>query len=75
MSKINVVSSVDKEASERKTKLLNVDTSCYENIIFNKKEIAITLFNEFDKQILNISNNIKRNYLIKNYHNEELRNG
>ena len=62
MSKINVVSSVDKEASERKTKLLNVDTSCYENIIFNKKEIAITLFNEFDKQILNISNNIKRNY-------------
>ena len=66
MSKINVVSSVDKEASERKTKLLNVDTSCYENIIFNKKEIAITLFNEFDKQILNISNNIKRNYLIKN---------
>ncbi len=66
MSKINVISNVDKEASERKTKLLNVDTSCYKNIIFNKKEIAITLFNEFDKQILNISKNIKRNYLMKN---------
>ena len=34
MSDVNVISSVDKEASERKTKLLNVDTSCYENIIY-----------------------------------------
>ena len=62
----NVISSIDKEASERKTKLSNVDTSSYKNIIYNKKEIAINLFDEFDKQILNISNNIKRNYLIKN---------
>lgn len=66
MSDVNVISSVDKEASERKTKLLNVDTSCYEDIIYNKKDIAIELFDEFDKQILSISDNIKRNYLIKN---------
>ncbi len=66
MSDVNVISSVDKEASERKTKLLNVDTSCYEDIIFNKKEIAIKLLDKFDKQILNISDNIKRNYLIRN---------
>ena len=66
MSKTNVISNVDKEAYKRKSKLLNVDTSCYENIIYNKKDIAIKLFNEFDKQILNISNNIKRNYLMKN---------
>ena len=55
MSDVNVISSVDKEASERKTKLLNVDTSCYEDIIFNKKEIAIKLLDKFDKQILNIT--------------------
>ncbi len=66
MSDVNVISSVDKEASERKTKLLNVDTSCYEYIIYNKKDIDIELFDEFDKQILSISDNIKRNYLIKN---------
>ena len=66
ISKTNVISNVDKEAYKRKSKLLNVDTSCYENIIYNKKDIAIKLFNEFDKQILNISNNIKRNYLMKN---------
>ena len=66
MSKTNVISNVDKEAYKRKSKLLNVNTSCYENIIYNKKDIAIKLFNEFDKQILNISNNIKRNYLMKN---------
>ena len=66
MSKTNIISNVDKEAYKRKSKILNVDTSCYENIIYNKKDIAIKLFNEFDKQILNISNNIKRNYLMKN---------
>ena len=34
-----------------KLKLLNVDTSCYKNIIYNKKDIAIRLFDEFDKQV------------------------
>lgn len=53
MSKTNVVSNVDKEAFKRKSKLLNVDTSCYENIIYNKKDIVIQLFDEFDKQVLN----------------------
>ena len=66
MTDVNVISSVNKEAFKSKSKLLNVDTSCYEDIIFNKKEIAIKLLDEFDKQILNISNDIKRNYLIKN---------
>ncbi len=60
------ISCIDDEAQKRKSKLLNVDTSCYENIIYNKKDIAIQLFDEFDKQILSISNHIKRNYLIKN---------
>ena len=40
--------------------------SCYENIIYNKKDIAIQLFDEFDKHELNINNSIKRNYLMKN---------
>ena len=66
MTKTNVISNVDKEASKRKSKLLNVDTSCFDNIIYNKKDIAKNLFDEFDKRILSISNDIKRNYLIKN---------
>ena len=49
MSKTSIISNVDKEAQKRKSKLLNVDTSCYENIIYNKKNIAIKLFDEFDK--------------------------
>lgn len=60
------ISCIDNEAQKRKSKILNVDTSCYENIIYNKKDIVIQLFNEFDKQILNINNSIKRNYLKKN---------
>lgn len=67
MDKITkTISSIVDEAQKRKSKLLNVDTSCYENIIYNKKDIAIQLFDEFDKQVLNINNNIKRNYLMKN---------
>lgn len=46
--------------------MFNIDTNTYENIIYNKKEISINLFNELDSQILSISNNIIRNYLIKN---------
>ena len=30
------ISCIDDEAQKRKSKLLNVDTSCYENIIYNK---------------------------------------
>ena len=62
----NTISCVDDEAQKRKSKLLNLYTSCYENIIYNKKDIAIQLFNEFDKQVLNINNSIKRIYLMKN---------
>ena len=61
----NTISCVDDEAQKRKSKLLNLDTSCYENIIYNKKDIAIKLFNELDNIILGINSNIKRNYLIK----------
>ena len=44
----------------------NIDTNTYENLIFNKKKIAILLFDKLDKEILSINNEIKRNYLIKN---------
>lgn len=44
----------------------NIDTNTYDNIVFNKKEIAISLFDKLDKEILSISNNIRRNYLMKN---------
>lgn len=44
----------------------NIDTNTYENLIFNKKKIAILLFDKLDKEILSINNSIKRNYLIKN---------
>ena len=32
MSKTSTISNVDKEVSKRKSKLLNVDTSCYDII-------------------------------------------
>lgn len=44
----------------------NIDTNTYDNLIFNKKKIAVSLFDKLDKEILNINNDIKRNYLIKN---------
>ena len=44
----------------------NIDTNTYENLIFNKKKIAISLFDKLDKEILSINNEIKRNYVIKN---------
>lgn len=56
-----------KDASKKiNNKLFNIDTNTYENIIYNKKEISINLFNELDSQILSISDNIIRNYLVKN---------
>lgn len=44
----------------------NIDPNTYENLIFNKKKITISLFDKLDKEILSINNDIKRKYLIKN---------
>lgn len=48
------------------SKLYNVNTNTYENIIYNKKKIAIDLFDKLDSSIMTISENIIRNYLVKN---------
>lgn len=61
---INVISNYGDKVEESK-KLQNVDTNTYENIIYNKRDIAIKLFNELDNIILGINSNIKRNYLVK----------
>lgn len=49
-------------------KVYNIDTNTntYENIIYNKKEVAIKLLNKLDSSIMNISSKIIRNYLVKN---------
>lgn len=47
-------------------KVFNVDTNTYENIIYNKKEVAINLFNKLNSCINSISKDIIRNYLVKN---------
>jgi len=47
-------------------KVYNIDTNTYENIIYNKKEIAINLLNNLDTSIMKISKDIIRNYLVKN---------
>lgn len=60
----NVISNYEDKVEESK-KIQNVDTNTYENIIYNKKDIAIELFNKLDNAILGINSNIKRNYLIK----------
>ena len=59
-------SSINIKTSDKNKKTLNVDTSSYKKITYNKKELAVQLFNEFDKKILSISKDIERNYLIKN---------
>lgn len=41
------------------------DTSSYKEIIFNKKKETISLFDEIDKRLLSISNELKRNYMMK----------
>ena len=61
-----ILSYEDKKSFERKIKDINIDTSCYEDIVYNKRNIAIKLFNEFDREILCISDDIKRNYLKDN---------
>ncbi len=70
---INIENSVNKIATNKKDntkkvnkKLYNIDTNTYENIIYNKKKIAIDLFDKLDSSIMAISKNIVRNYLVKN---------
>lgn len=70
---INIENSVNQIATNKKdntkkinNKLYNIDTNTYENIIYNKKKIAIDLFDRFDSSIMTISKKIIRNYLVKN---------
>ena len=53
------------EEKEKKKSRGYVDTSNYRNIIYNKTEKSIKLFNQLDKRILNIGKDITRNYLVK----------
>lgn len=70
---IKIENSVNQIATNKKdnvkkinNKLYNIDTNTYENIIYNKKQISIDLFNKLDSSIMNIGKNIVRNYLVKN---------
>lgn len=70
---IKIENSVNQIATNKKdntkkinNKLYNIDTNTYENIIYNKKKIAIDLFDKLDFSIMTISENIIRNYLVKN---------
>ena len=64
---INQISNDKKDNTKKiNDKVYNVDTNTYENIIYNKKQIAIDLFNRLDSSIMAISKNIIRNYLVKN---------
>lgn len=70
---IKIENSVNQIATNKKdntkkinNKLYNIDTNTYENIIYNKKKIAIDLFDKLDSSIMTISENIIRNYLVKN---------
>lgn len=70
---INIETSVNQIATNKKdntkkinNKLYNIDINTYENIIYNKKKIAIDLFDRLDYSIMAISKKIIRNYLVKN---------
>jgi predicted transport protein len=62
----NLISVSQKDESKRiNSKLYNIDTNNYENIIYNKKQVAIDLLNKLDNSIMSISSDIIRNYLVK----------
>lgn len=64
---VNQISTNKKDNAKKiNSKLYNVNTNTYENIIYNKKKIAIDLFDKLDSSIMTISENIIRNYLVKN---------
>lgn len=64
---INQIATNKKDDTKKiNNKLYNIDTNTYENIIYNKKKIAIDLFDKLDSSIMTISENIIRNYLVKN---------
>ena len=64
---VNQITTNKRDKSKKiNNKLYNIDTNTYENIIYNKKQIAIDLFDKLDSSIVTISENIIRNYLVKN---------
>ncbi len=65
-SVIQIISNKKDNTKKINNKLFNIDTNTYENIIYNKKQIAIDLLNRLDSSIMAISKNIIKNYLIKN---------
>lgn len=66
-SSINQITNNRKDITKKiNDKIYNIDTNTYENIIYNKKKIAIDLLNKLDSSIIDISNQIIRNYLVKN---------
>ena len=48
----------------------NIDTNTYENLIFNKKKIAILLFDKLDKKIIVYKMKPKKNYRRKQGHRQ-----
>lgn len=42
-----------------------INTNTYQNLIYNKKEDAIKLFDELDKLVLGVSENVTRRYLSR----------
>ena len=63
---IQITSNKKDDTKKINNKLYNIDTNTYENIIYNKKQIAIDLLNKLDSSIMAISKNIIKNYLVKN---------
>jgi len=64
---VNQIATNKKDDSKKiNNKLYNINTNTYENIIYNKKKVAIDLFDKLDSSIMHISKDIIRNYLVKN---------
>ena len=65
-SVIEITSNKKDDTKKINNKLFNINTNTYENIIYNKKQVAIDLLNRLDSSIMTISKNIIKNYLVKN---------
>ena len=65
LNTVTIVKNNPKNGSKISSKLYNINTNTYKELMNNKNQNIITLFNELDSYILNKDEKIIRNYLKK----------
>lgn len=68
LNAVTIVKNNPKNGPKISSKLYNINTNTYKELMNNKNQNIITLFNELDSYILNKDEKIIRNYLKKILH-------